>query len=109
MTKMGLTTGVAGLLMALSANAALADRIDGNWCSPDGMTNVHIDGPELTMSPGITITGQYTRHEFLYSLPEGDPNAGTEVYMRQLSEEQANVFVGEADPVIWHRCRAVVS
>lgn len=109
MTRTRLTAATAGLLLALSTGTALADRIDGNWCSPDGLTNVHIDGPELTLSPGITITGQYTRHEFLYSLPEGDPDAGTEVYMRQLSEEQVNVFIGEAEPVIWHRCRAVVS
>lgn len=89
--------------------SALADRIDGQWCALDGMARVSISGAKITIPPGVEVDGSYTRHEFLYTVPEGSPDAGTEIYMRQLGDDDVDVFHGEAPPERWHRCAAVVS
>ncbi len=88
---------------------AVADAIDGDWCAPDRLQRVSIDGPKITISSGIEVAGTYTRHEFLYLVPDGEADAGVQVYMRQLSEEDVEVHHGDADPELWHRCQAVVS
>ena len=88
---------------------AAADAIDGDWCAPDRPQRVSIEGPRITLSSGTEVTGTYTRHEFLYVVPDGEPDAGLQIYMRQLSEENVQVYHGEADPELWHRCQAVVS
>ena len=88
---------------------AMADAIDGDWCAPDRLERVSIEGPKITISSGTGVAGTYTRHEFFYVIPDGEPNAGKQVFMRQLSEEDVDVHLGESDPELWHRCQAVVS
>ena len=88
---------------------AMADAIDGDWCAPDQLQRVNIEGPKITLSSGTEVAGTYTRHEFVYVVPDGEPGEGTQVYMRQLSEEDVEVHLGEANPELWHRCQAVVS
>lgn len=105
-----MTFRTLALLAALTfPGAALADRIDGDWCAPDGIERVRIEGDRITLAAGIALTGAYGRHEFLYEVPAGADGAGTKIYMRQLSEEDVEVYRGEAAPVVWHRCQAVVS
>lgn len=96
---------IAGAL--LLATPALADAIDGEWCSPDGAKAVTISGPRFTTG-GVQSTGDYTRHTFSYTVPEGAPEAGTPIEMRQLNEEEVLVREGTSDPVIWHRCKPIV-
>ena len=100
---------LAAVFALLAPGAALADRIDGAWCAPDGTQRVTIDGPEITLGSGTVVTGQYTRHEFLYRVPEEAPDAGAEIYMRQLGEEDVDIYRDTDPPVRWHRCQAVVS
>lgn len=88
---------------------ALADRIDGEWCAPDGQARVSIAGRTIVLPPGVEVEGSYTRHEFLYTVPEGSPAAGTEIYLRQLGDDDVDVYRGKAPPERWHRCAAVVS
>ena len=107
---MGMETKLFLALLAVAApGMALADRIDGDWCAPDGSARVTIDGPEITLGPGLVVTGTYTRHEFLYRVPEGAPDAGIEIYMRQLGEEDVDVYRDTDPPERWTRCEAVVS
>jgi hypothetical protein len=86
---------------------ALADAIDGSWCNGSG-GHVSIDGPKITLSPKTTIDGQYRRHEFLYTVPQGEDHAGDTIYMRLQGEDDmmsATVKDGKGvDPVAWKRC-----
>ncbi|MFZ1681368.1 MAG: hypothetical protein WAT70_10150 [Rhizobiaceae bacterium] len=99
---------LAALCLALSAMPALADRIDGDWCSPSGQ-HVKIEGPSIEIPSGRIIAGQYDRHAFSYVGPQGDPEAGVEVFMLLYSDDEMGVIRkpgGEA-PVTWKRCEMV--
>lgn len=90
---------LAALLPALPA---LADRIDGDWCSEDGRHSLHIDGPSITTPGGHTITGAYSRHAFSYTVPEGEPDAGARINMRLLGETAVEVYLPGATET-WQR------
>lgn len=94
----------------LVAAPAIADRIDGDWCSATGL-HLRIEGPRITIPSGAEITGEYDRHGFRYDGPEGDPEAGQTIVMRQLSEEEMllrRIVGGQAQPVEnWRRCQAI--
>ena len=105
---MGMKT-IALCAVAMWPGIAAADAIDGDWCAPDRLERVSIEGPKITISSGTEVTGSYTRHEFLYEVPDGEPDAGMRIYMRQLSEERVEVYRDEAGPELWNRCQAVVS
>jgi hypothetical protein len=96
---------IAGLLAA--GTPALADAIDGEWCSKEGK-NLEIEGPKIRTPAGIDTTGQYTRHSFAYEAPEGDPEKGLVIVMRIFSDEDmelARIKNGEMGPAeMWHRC-----
>ena len=98
---------IAGLLFS---QPVLADRIDGDWCSPEGK-RLHIDGSAITIPSGAEIIGDYGRHSFRDEGPEGDPEAGQVIEMRQLSEEAmllVRVIDGvSGEPVRWSRCQAI--
>jgi len=95
---------------AISASVvpALADRIDGDWCSADGK-HLSIEGPRIMIPSGAEISGQYDRHYFRYSGPAGDPEAGQTIEMQQLSDEEMRLqrtTGGEKMPVeTWRRCQ----
>ena len=97
---------LAGILFPA---AALADRIDGDWCSPDGK-HLHIEGPAITIPSGAQIIGDYGRHSFRYEGPEGDPEAGQVIEMRQLSDEEMVLIRSTGGkpgtPETWTRCQA---
>lgn len=99
-------TVIAGLVA--TAVPALADRIDGDWCSADGK-HLSIEGPRIVIPSGAEISGQYDRHHFRYSGPAGDPEAGQIIEMQQLSDEEMRLqrtAGGEKMPVeTWRRCQ----
>lgn len=99
-------TAIAGL--AATVVPALADRIDGDWCSTDGK-HLSIEGPRIMIPSGAEISGQYDRHQFRYSGPAGDPEAGQTIEMQQLSDEEMRLqrtTGGEKMPVeTWRRCQ----
>ena len=87
--------------------AAFADKIDGMWCNEAG-GRVDIDGPKISLSGKAAFDGQYSRHEFLYTVPVGEDHAGDQIYMRLRSEENMTSFTvkdkNAVDPVEWKRC-----
>ena len=53
-------------LVALCSNA-LADQIDGSWCSLDGKS-ISVDGPQVTTPGGKNITANYNRHHVDFTI-----------------------------------------
>ncbi len=90
-----------------AASPSYADRIDGDWCSQDGK-NLRIDGPSIRTPSGMQTSGNYTRHEFMYAAPDGDPDKGQVIMMRQVHEELMRLVrvkdgvPGETEE--WRRC-----
>jgi len=102
---------VAGCLaLMLGAEPALADAIDGEWCSDDGR-HVSIQGPTIVTPAGTRLQGSYTRHSFAYTVPSNEPNSGEDVAMRLLSETAVQVRFGPAERPVqtWHRCTQTTS
>jgi hypothetical protein len=91
----------ATALFCLAASGVRADVIDGDWCAPDGRSFT-IDGPNITTPGGAAITGDYTRHSFVYVVPQGENGSGTRVAMQLLNEE--TVHLTGLLPEIWRRC-----
>jgi hypothetical protein len=88
---------------------ALADAIDGDWCSIDG-SHLRIEGPQIELAPGQLLEGTYQRHAFSYVAPSGDPEAGTEIqFVLRSEEEMRRVRKPDTMPEhedIWRRCSA---
>lgn len=89
-------------LLAFATLPARADRIDGHWCSPNGL-RLTIAGPNITTPGGARIGGEYDRHGFAYTAPTGEPAAGSRVTMVLMGEDTVRVQAPGLDPV-WHRC-----
>jgi hypothetical protein len=92
------------LFLILAPSSALADAIDGEWCSPGDARQFRIAGASITTPAGTQTTGNYSRHAFSYVVPSGDPGAGDEIDMRLLNEEEVQVVVGGGPPKVWRRC-----
>ena len=94
----------AALLLAAPA-AALADAIDGDWCSADGQ-HMTIRGDDITTPGGKAMKGNYTRHAFDYVAPEGEAGAGQSVTILLRGEYLALSRQGPADSPAkeWRRC-----
>jgi hypothetical protein len=107
-TRIGL--GVIGLLTMAGVQPAIADAIDGNWCSDDGR-RMSITGPSIVTPGGTRTQGSYTRHSFVYTVPASEPESGQEVSMRLMSEIAVQVRVGPVDRPVqtWHRCTAATT
>jgi hypothetical protein len=90
---------------------ALADRIDGDWCSLEGGKTLTIKGPSIRIPSGAEITGEYDRHAFRYIGPEGDPEAGQEIRMRIFSDDDmglVRIVGGAPQPEEqWLRCKPI--
>ena len=99
---------VFAALLASSA-PALADAIDGDWCSRDG-GHLRIEGPRIELAPGRIIEGVYKRHAFSYVAPADDAEAGAEiVFVLRSEEEMRRVRKPDAMPEhedLWRRCSA---
>lgn len=100
--------GWIGVCIVLAAGAAQADEISGQWCGPDGRS-VTVLGDTVVTPGGTEVPGWYSRHRYEFLLPEGEAGAGESVVIRQLSEEESMVSFGEAEAVLWTRCREVTS
>jgi hypothetical protein len=104
--KRALAPMVFAALFAAGITPAFADKIDGNWCAPDGR-HFTIDGPSIVTEEGIHAQGRYTRHAFTYLSPEPSKSAGQQVSMLLLNENTVNLWIGDAHtaPIeIWKRC-----
>ncbi len=97
---------VAGFALGLGA-PALADQIDGEWCSTKEAAHFSISGPTIVTPAGTATTGDYRRHFFTYVEPAGDPGAGSKIDMQQLNDEEILVAVDGGEPVRWRRCEVI--
>ncbi len=100
---------IAGLLLLLSASAARADAIDGDWCL--GIKSMSIHGPDIVTPGGQRSKGDYTRHSFAYTIPAGEPGTGELVAMILRSEYLLHARQGGPDAPLqeWRRCSARTS
>jgi hypothetical protein len=95
---------------AFAASPALADAIDGDWCSPDGARYLNIDGPRIVTPGGARIEGSYTRHTFDYTAPAREREAGRRVEMRLLGEHAVRFRPeGDGESQVWRRCARPIS
>jgi hypothetical protein len=105
--KRAAAIAIAIAALAAAPPSALADAIDGEWCSHAG-ENLLIKGPRIRLPSGAEIDGLYRRHEFSFDAPPGDPHAGETAYLELLSEEDMlfrwirNGLASE--PELWRRC-----
>ena len=105
--------GLSGLLVViagcLASAPARADAIDGDWCN--GPASLHIAGSALRTPGGLDMTGDYERHAFHYVAPTGEKDAGADVSMRLLSDDEMILMRrggGSDGPVeSWKRCQPV--
>ena len=95
---------VGGFLLLLSATAARADVIDGDWCL--GVKTMSIRGPDIVTPGGQRTKGDYTRHSFTYTIPAGEPGAGENVAMILRGEYLLHARQGGTDAPVqeWRRC-----
>jgi len=100
---------IATALAATTGNA-VADQIDGTWCSPSG-SSMMIEGSQIMTPGGQAVTGRYNRHHVDYEVPQGEANAGSRFSADQLNDEEIRVIVLGKDPAankpseIWTRCQ----
>jgi hypothetical protein len=88
----------------LSASPALADAIDGDWCSTAEVKQLRIEGSSITTPAGTKTTGDYSRHAFTYVVPDGEPRAGGPVALQLLNEEEVEISVNGGAVQVWRRC-----
>ena len=105
-------TFLAALVLLLSSGPALADRIDGTWCSPEGDA-MTIEGSRVVTPGGNEVHGNYNRHHVDYAVPDGEPNAGGRINADQIDDERIRVTVirlVQLEPPaheIWTRCEVI--
>jgi hypothetical protein len=98
-----------GIVFA-SGMAALADSIDGTWCSERDHRQMTIAGPHATLPGGRQIIGEYSRHRFSFTIPMPDADAGKLMSLRLMGELSMVSVVASADgtmpsePEHWKRC-----
>ncbi len=108
MHRVCLVLAAAAAVTVGAMNPALADAIDGAWCSGHGL-RFAIEGPSVTTTKGLTVSGAYTRHRFSFTMPAGEADAGAPVDMVLQDETQVRVTIGSASPQIWRRCPPGIS
>ena len=101
---------LAVVILLATSTAALADAIDGDWCSADG-SHMTIEGENVTTPGGTRIKGNYTRHAFDYVVPSGENGSGQTVNILLQGEylalsRQGSASAPQADASIkqWRRC-----
>jgi hypothetical protein len=103
MNKIAAAFGVA---LVLAPGLALADAIDGDWCSPDNKLRLSIQGPNIVTPGGHNIQGDYERHSFSYIVPASEPGSGKIAQMFLMGEYAMQFKAGPVVPTdqVWRRC-----
>lgn len=96
---------VAFVAVVSFAGSAFADSIDGDWCSTASRRHLNIAGPKIVTPSGKALDGNYGRHDFSYTAPPGEAEAGKRVAMR-LVNDRTMLFrpEGAAADEVWERC-----
>ncbi len=96
----------------LTVPPALADKIDGNWCSAKGRS-ISVDGSSVVTPGGTAIIANYDRHHVDFVIPDGEPGAGDRFSADQLNHEENSVSIlphsgdDRSTPEIWTMCRPI--
>ena len=94
------------IFLSLSASSAWADALDGDWCNlVDG--KLTIDGSIIITPVGNHVEGDYERHRFTYTAPEGGWQAGQVIVIQQYSEQLMKLTVGDGNRREWRPCQVV--
>ena len=98
--------GLAALLLALTTGSALADAIDGHWCSEQKAESFTIDGATIVTPAGTRLQGTYERHYYSYTVPAQEPGAGQDIFMTLVDENTIHLVHGKerAGVEVWKRC-----
>ena len=98
------------LALAGAATPAIADAIDGDWCSSDGR-HFSIRGADIVTPAGARMQGDYARHFFTYKPPAPERGAGGTIAMQLVNETTVHLRYGEASaaPEVWSRCSPTTS
>ena len=100
------------ILFGFFVQPALADQIDGKWCSPEG-ERIEIAFSDVTTPAGNSVTANYDRHHIDYVIPEGETQEGKIFSADQLNYQQIRVTVIGANnqslPEIWTKCPPGIS
>jgi hypothetical protein len=94
---------VTGIAFTAVATAAHADAIDGDWCNTAGQ-HLEITGPTIVTPGGTSMKGDYDRHAFRYTAPQGEEHAGAELRMRLFSDDDMEMVLPDGSRVPWRRC-----
>lgn len=110
-SPMATTVAATVVAMLVAGVGARADALDGNWCFGDGR-HLYIDGPKILTPGGKRLNGDYRRHTFRYTVPGGEPGAGSTAFMMQLDDNTMHMTIGDPagsappSPVqVWRRCK----
>ena len=98
---------LAGLvILPIHSGPAHADSLDGDWCNPvDG--KLTIDGSLIITPTGNQVRGQYGRHRFEYTAPEGDWNGGQTIVILQYNEQLMKMRIGDSPERPWRPCQII--
>lgn len=102
----------ATVILIAATQPALADRIDGNWCSPKGQS-ISVDGPKVITPGGNAVTANYDRHHVDFEIPKGEKNSGDRFSADQLNDDEISVSIipasgeGSSKAVIWMPCKPI--
>jgi hypothetical protein len=102
----------ATVILITTAQPSLADRIDGDWCSPRGQS-ISVNGPNVVTPGGQTVVANYDRHHVDFEIPEGEPSSGDRFSADQLNHEEISVSIVPArdartgKAVIWTLCKPI--
>ncbi len=102
-----LAFAVAAGAVLIAARPAVADSIDGHWCT-DGGLRLTISGPSIVTPGGAQMQGDYGRHDFAYDAPASEPGGGGRVTMRLQGEDLMRVQAAGLEP-LWRRCGPATS
>jgi len=101
---------IAGIFLAAASLPASADAIDGHWCHEDGR-RMSIEGSQFVTPGGTSIEGEYDRHAYSYTVPEGEPGAGMRITMDLAHDDLIHMFIPQRGPgpapvrkESWQRC-----
>ena len=102
---------LAGAFLHLCGTGmALADSIDGTWCSERDHRQLTIAGPDATLPGGRHVNGDYSRHRFNLTIPMPDADAGRIMLLRLMGEMLMVSVTASPDgtmrsePEQWKRC-----
>ena len=102
-----LAAAIAGMAIA-SVHPAFADSIDGEWCSSTGR-RVVIEGSRLTSPKRVVFQGDYAKYSVRFTMPEGEPDAGSAVTMVFRRGLGVDVTIGANAPQLWQKCQPGIS